>query len=82
MLAEMYSCILIGFLVRGRHGAAAWASRQLEDPSLRHLVDVIHRALQFYASTGTLLPENEKNLTGLVTNLGSTAFWAECELET
>ena len=82
MLAEMYSCILIGFLVRGRHGAAMWATQQLEDSSLHHLVDVIHRALQFYASTGTLLPENEKNLTSLVTDLGGSAFWAGCESET
>lgn len=72
-LVDMYASILIGFLVRDCPAIVKWAEERLEDPGLQNLINAVRRALTFYASTGTLLQENEQNLNNLISNLSLLA---------
>ena len=66
---EVYSAILLGFLVEGCPAARREAAALLPGASLAPVVAAVERCLHFYVSTGAITKGNEDSLRGLLASL-------------
>lgn len=72
-IVEVYSSMLIGFLVEGDEAAQQHVARLLPGGSMSSVVDMIEKCLHFYIRTGAISEVGKETLVRLLESLKSQA---------
>lgn len=73
-IIELYSAVLLGFLVEGDRKAQEQAADRLPGGKLSPVVSAIRRCLGFYLATGALTKETEDSLRNLLASLEQSSY--------